>query len=84
MNEAFLEKKLTGLLEELLLLLPVQESGTVGRTSGNFPPPGTPRARQSLGDAMDCLRVGVKYLLFDMEATRRENIILRRQLEDEM
>ncbi|MBX3355207.1 MAG: hypothetical protein KF724_05865 [Phycisphaeraceae bacterium] len=34
-----------------------------------------------LRDALDSLRLTVKYLAFDLEATRRENALLRRELE---
>ena len=33
-------------------------------------------------DSLDYLRVCIKYLVFDLEATRRENNYLRRLLED--
>ena len=36
----------------------------------------------SLQDSLDYLRLSVKYLLFDLEATRRENAYLRGLLED--
>lgn len=34
-----------------------------------------------LRDALDSLRLSVKYLAFDLEATRRENDMLRKALE---
>ncbi len=34
-------------------------------------------------ESMDYLRLSIKYLLFDLEATRRENSYLRRMLEEE-
>ena len=34
-------------------------------------------------DALDALRMGLTYVVFDLEATRRENRFLRRLLEDE-
>jgi septal ring factor EnvC (AmiA/AmiB activator) len=37
----------------------------------------------SLQDSIDYLRLSIKYLLFDLEATRRENEYLRRMLEEE-
>jgi hypothetical protein len=40
------------------------------------------RAVGSLQDSLDYLRLSVKYLLFDLEATRRENGELRKRLED--
>ena len=37
---------------------------------------------ENLQESLDCLRVSVKYLVFDLEATRRENVILKKALED--
>jgi len=37
---------------------------------------------QQLQESLDCLRVSVKYLVFDLEATRRENASLKKALED--
>ncbi len=39
------------------------------------------RSVRSLQDSIDFLRLGIKYLLFDLEATRRENGQLRKMLE---
>ena len=36
----------------------------------------------SLQDSIDYLRLSIKYLLFDLEATRRENNYLRKMLEE--
>lgn len=36
----------------------------------------------SLHDSLDYLRLSIKYLLFDLEATRRENEYLRKMLEE--
>jgi len=35
----------------------------------------------ALQESLDYLRLGIKYLLFDLEATRRENSYLRKMLE---
>ena len=35
-----------------------------------------------LNESLDYLRVSVKYLIFDLEATRRENINLKKMLDD--
>ena len=43
------------------------------------------RLRKSVGslqESLDYVRVSVKYLLFDLEATRRENAQLRKLIED--
>ncbi len=37
----------------------------------------------SLQESLDYLRLSVKYLLFDLEATRRENSYLRKMLEEQ-
>ena len=37
----------------------------------------------SLQESLDYLRVSVKYLIFDLEATRRENASLKKLLTDE-
>lgn len=37
----------------------------------------------SLQASIDYLRLSIKYLLFDLEATRRENNQLRKMLEDQ-
>ena len=37
-----------------------------------------------LWELLDDLGIGVKYLLFDLEATRRENALLRRMLDESM
>ena len=39
------------------------------------------RSVSTLQDNIDFLRMGIKYLLFDLEATRRENGQLRKMLE---
>ena len=36
-----------------------------------------------LQDTLDSLRLNVKYLLFDLEATKKENIALRKKLEEQ-
>ena len=36
----------------------------------------------SLQESMDFVRLSIKYMLFDLEATRRENAQLRKMLED--
>lgn len=36
-----------------------------------------------LQDSIDYLRLSIKYLLFDLEATRRENGYLRKMLEED-
>jgi hypothetical protein len=37
----------------------------------------------NLQESIDFLRLSIKYMLFDLEATRRENSYLRKMLEEE-
>jgi len=37
----------------------------------------------TLQESIDYLRLSIKYLLFDLEATRRENSYLRKMLEED-
>jgi hypothetical protein len=37
---------------------------------------------ERLQESLDCLRVSVKYLVFDLEATRRENGELKKTLDE--
>ncbi len=37
---------------------------------------------KNLQESIDFLRLSIKYLLFDLEATRRENTYLRKMLEE--
>lgn len=39
------------------------------------------RSVQELQESLDYLRLSVKYLIFDLEATRRENAYLRKMIE---
>ncbi|MCG3129107.1 MAG: hypothetical protein CHACPFDD_04016 [Phycisphaerae bacterium] len=41
------------------------------------------RTVNSLQDSIDSLRLSIKYLMFDLEATRRENEYLRKMLEQD-
>ena len=39
-------------------------------------------AKDSIQDSIDCLKVYIEYTLFDLEATRRENEMLKRQIKE--
>ena len=54
-----------------------QASASIGTYASHMPA----RAAQSPDQLLDYLRLRVKYLTFDLEATRRENGYLRRMLE---
>ena len=40
------------------------------------------RTVEKLQETLDFLRLGVKYLVFDVEATKRENAYLRKMLDE--
>ena len=43
--------------------------------------PANPAAENCIDESFDCMRLQLKYLLFDLEATRRENRYLRQMLD---
>ena len=83
MNQEFFEEKLDELVRELgnlpdptqqkLLQLSLQQKNNHKKLKNSL---------RSLQDSMDYLRISVKYLIFDLEATRRENAYLKKLLED--
>jgi hypothetical protein len=74
MNEAALRKSLSELSE--VLAFP-HRRGEVQDTSAQA----SDLIGATLEETLDYLRLQVKYLVFDLEATRRENMYLRRMLE---
>jgi hypothetical protein len=82
MNDADFQKRLGDLLEQIGSL-PEHERQRLTRLAGET------RQRSErmqktvaeLQDSLDYLRLSVKYLMFDLEATRRENAYLRKLLE---
>ena len=83
MNEAFFGKKLNELVSEIgampnsqqkkLLLLAKKTQETHKKIR---------KSVHNLQESLDYLRVSIKYILFDLEATRRENAYLKKLLED--
>jgi len=84
MDEATLQRKLAELVAEIATL-PADKRNELERTAAQV------QQRHAelrttvaqLQDSIDFVRISIKYLLFDLEATRRENVALRRMLEDE-
>ncbi len=83
MNEQEFQTKLAELMVEISTL-PAAEREKLQRLADET------RARHerlkatvsSLQESLDYLRLSIKYLVFDLEATRRENSCLRKMLED--
>lgn len=84
MDETALREKVGQLLLEVQAK-PTREpkeaaraAGAGGGASGSA----MKREMASLEDSLDHVRLAVKYLLFDLEATKRENVVLRELLGD--
>ena len=83
MDEAIFKQQLNDLLKEINLLpenerqkLSILAQQTVQRHED------IKKTVTNLHESVDFLRVSLKYLLFDLEATRRENKELRKMLDD--
>ncbi len=78
MDEAALREKVDELLSEVQRLPGrwADEPRSHGGASQG-PGVGIRREMASLEDGLDHIRVAVKYLVFDLEATKRENRLLR-------
>ena len=83
MNEASFESKLNELVKELgvvpspnrdKLITLIRETGDCHKKLR--------KSVNTMQESLDYLRVSIKYLLFDLEATRRENSYLRKMLEE--
>ncbi|MDY6913418.1 MAG: hypothetical protein SVT52_03030 [Planctomycetota bacterium] len=79
MNEAAIRKKLIALSEEIMDL-PAIAAARPNATEGVYQSAKS-TSDLTVQDALDCLGLQVKYVLFDLEATRRENRYLRQMLE---
>lgn len=83
MDEASFESKLNELVKEIgtiptpeqkkLILLTRRTTQSHKKLKNSI---------SGLQESLDYLRVSIKYLLFDLEATRRENTYLKKLLED--
>lgn len=83
MNEVTFRKKLDELLKEIKALPESQQKRLL--KLANETEEKREKLNESVGslqDALDYLRLSVKYLIFDLEATRRENAYLRQLLDD--
>ena len=83
MNEETFQRKLAELIAEIGTL-PAGERDKLESLAAET----QERHRQlketvsSLQESIDFVRLSIKYMLFDLEATRRENAQLRKMLED--
>ena len=83
MDELTFQRK----MQELLNRIKEMPNGADSDDSGQGPHDSAERRERikasvtELQESLDYLRLSVKYLVFDLEATRRENAYLRRMLE---
>lgn len=84
MDEAMFQSKLAELMEEISTLPKGERdklTALAAKTQERHQ-----KLRKTVSDlqeSLDYLRVSIKYLVFDLEATRRENRYLRELLEQE-
>jgi len=79
MKEAAMKKKLNELVETITAVR-VSKDAKASTADGIYVPTADPNA--SVDNALDGLRLQIKYLMFDLEATRRENRYLMQMLEN--
>ena len=80
MDEAAIKKKLFE-LSEALSTAPLSGGSAKSTSIEGVYEPHHSGTERTLEESLDCLRLYAKYLLFDLEATRRENRYLRQMLE---
>jgi hypothetical protein len=82
MDEISFQDKMNQILERIRELPANQAPGaTEAADSADARRQRVQSSVNELQDALDYLRLSVKYLVFDLEATRRENAYLRRMIE---
>jgi hypothetical protein len=83
-DEAIFQKKLAELVEQIETL-PENERERLRELAAETQErhEQIQKSVRSLQESIDFLRVGIKYMLFDLEATRRENTQLRKMLEND-
>ena len=83
MDEAAFESKLNELVNEIgSIPTPQQKKLVILVKKTRSYHKKVKKSVSNLQELLDYLRVSIKYLLFDLEATRRENSYLRKLLED--
>ncbi|MCX5671519.1 MAG: hypothetical protein NTU94_09410 [Planctomycetota bacterium] len=81
MDEAALRQKVGQLLAEVHRLPTGEPKVPAGKSPATvLAGSGMKREMAALEDGLDQIRLAVKYLVFDLEATKRENHLLRRML----
>ena len=83
MNEQDFQRKLAELMVEISTLPPTERAKLEKLADETRARHERLRATvSSLQESLDYLRLSIKYLVFDLEATRRENTYLRKIIEE--
>jgi hypothetical protein len=81
MDEAAVRERVGQLLSEVRRLPGnEQRAGGTSMISATGQPSAMKREMAALEDSLDHVRLAIKYLVFDLEATKRENRMLREML----
>ena len=78
MNETIIRERIAELVDALSAL---PQIGGKSASMGTYTPHTPPASTRDIEEMLDQVRLQMKYLMFDMEATRRENHYLREMLE---
>jgi hypothetical protein len=81
MTEAELSKRIAELFDSMRATPHAGTASTGTQTQDGLYVPITEAISPNLAEALDDVRLQIKYLMFDLEATRRENRYLRQMLE---
>lgn len=83
MDKNYFENKLDELVKEIGSLPPKQKEKleNIAKQTDLYHKK-LKKSVDSLQESLDYLRVSIKYLLFDLEATKRENSYLKKLLEE--
>lgn len=82
-SERKFERMIEGLLDEIGgHPIDMLKSGIQLKKCFDKPTPTEEKDLTSLQDSIHNLRICVKYLMFDLDATRRENVYYKKLLED--
>ena len=83
LDETIFEGKLNELVKEIGTVPPSQRKKIEALAKQtNIYHKKLKKSVDSLQESLDYLRVSIKYMLFDLEATRRENTYLKKLLEE--
>jgi hypothetical protein len=83
MEDAVLREKVDELLTEVHYVpRAARPARPVGGPAGPAQATGVRREMAILEDTLDQVRLAIKYLVFDLEATKRENRLLREMMGD--